>query len=70
VDVQDGRRVIFGTLAVMRSALEDRRPERLTGFGPVSPEAVERLGPAMDRLIQLVLEMESLVANRGSSTSK
>lgn len=63
VDVQDGRRIIVGTLAVLWSSLEDRRPERLKGFGSVSPEAIEQLGPSMDRIIRIVWDMQSLAAN-------
>ncbi len=57
---RDGARVISGLLSVRWEALEDTRPEKLHRYGPVDPKLVSELGPAIERLIDLVLAMERL----------
>lgn len=58
---RDGARIISGQLAARWEALEDARPVKLARYGPVDPELVPELGPAVERLIDLVLAMERLI---------
>lgn len=57
---RDGARIISGLLSARWEALEDTRPQKMRRYGPVDPELVPELGPAMERLIDLVLAMERL----------
>jgi hypothetical protein len=55
------RRILQGTLSVMWADLEDTRPEKLRGYGPVDPSAAAELAPVIDRLIALVQAMQSAI---------
>ena len=57
---RDGARVISALLSVRWESLEDTRPQKLHRYGAVDPKLVSELGPAIERLIDLVLAMEKL----------
>ena len=57
---RDGARTISAQLSSRWESLEDTRPRKLRAYGPVDPALVPELDPPMERLIQLVLAMESL----------
>lgn len=60
------RRTLQGSLSVLWADLEDTRPQKLIGYGGVSPEAMAMLGPPIDRLITLVRAMQAALNDNGS----
>ena len=58
---RDARRVLDGDLVQIWSSLEDTRPRRLEGYGPMDPMAAALLDPCIDRLIDLVNAMRDEV---------
>ena len=57
---RDGARIISGLLSATWEALEDTHPQKMGRYGPVAPLLASELGPAIERLIELVLAMERL----------
>jgi hypothetical protein len=58
---RSARRVLDGHLVQMWSSLEDTRPKRLGGYGPMDPTAAASLDPLIGRLIDLVNAMRDEV---------
>ena len=55
------RRILATALSVVWADLEDTRPKKLRGYGEVSPELIESLGPRIGQLIELVQAMQQLL---------
>ena len=62
---QSNRGRVQSLLAFTWSDLEDTRPEKLAGYGHVSPEFESFLSPRIQRLIDLVREMSSRLTTGG-----
>jgi len=60
---ESSRGRIQSLLAFAWSDLEDTRPEKLTGYGPVAAEAQVFLSPRIQRLIELVRAMSSVLSH-------
>ena len=56
------RAQVQSLLAFAWSDLEDTRPQKLAGYGQVPPEAESFLSPRIQRLIDLVLTMSSVLS--------
>lgn len=56
------RAQVQSILAFAWSDLEDTRPQKLAGYGPISNEAESFLSPRIQRLIDLVLKMSSVLS--------
>lgn len=59
--INDPRQGIIGTLSVLWVTLEESRPEKMGRYGAVDPDLSPKLGPKIDRLIELVSEVRKLV---------
>lgn len=59
-----GRQVIVAEMTSAWTNLEEVRPERLRRFGVVDPTLTETLTPSLERLTQLVWDVQNL-ASRG-----
>ena len=59
---QSSRGRVQSLLAFAWSDLEDTRPEKLAGYGQMSPEAASFLSPRVRRLIKLVRAMSSVLS--------
>jgi hypothetical protein len=59
-----GRQVIMAEMTSTWTNLEEIRPERLRRFGAVDPTLTETLAPRLERLIQLIRDVQNL-ASRG-----
>jgi len=55
--------IIVAYLSRVWADLEDTRPATLARYGEVDPALKDTLGPRIDRLITLVLEMDALARN-------
>jgi hypothetical protein len=58
---RNARRILDGHLVQIWSSLEDTRPRRLNGYGPVDAAAAAHLDPLIDKLIDLVNAMRDEV---------
>ena len=58
---RDARRELDGRLVQIWSSLEDTRPRRLEGYGPMDPAAAALLDPRIGQLIDLVNAMRDEV---------
>jgi hypothetical protein len=58
-------RVIEAEFTLLWSDLEEGRPHKLRNYGALHPRAHELLGPRIQRLIDLVLAIDSAVRSRG-----
>lgn len=59
-----GRQIILAEMTSTWTNLEEIRPERLRRFGAVDPTLTETLTPGLERLVQLVWDVQNL-ASRG-----
>lgn len=57
-------RVIAGAASALWVTLTETEPKRLTRYGPVPEEISTVLGPALERLIVQVHELQAIVAHR------
>ncbi len=57
-------RSIMGEFTLLWADLEDTRPEKLRRYGSVNPQVNEMLGPPIQRLIQLMLAIDSVAGGR------
>ena len=55
------RGALLGTASILWSDLEDIRPHRLARYGAVDPALEATLGPSIERLIQGVLSIETIL---------
>lgn len=57
-------RSIMGEFSLLWADLEDTRPQKLRRYGPVRSQAIETLGPPVQRLIQLVLAIDRVAGGK------
>jgi hypothetical protein len=57
-----GRQIIMAEMISTWTNLEEIRPERLRRFGAVDPTLTETLAPSLERLIQLVRDVQNLTS--------
>jgi hypothetical protein len=62
--VQSRRGAILALLSVHWADLEDRKAEKLRGYGRLSDEAAVRIDARMDRLIALVSDMAGVLGRK------
>lgn len=67
VNEEDGMRSIMGEFTLLWADLEDTRPQKLRRYGPVRPQAIETLGPPVQRLIQLMLAIDRVAGGKQAS---
>jgi hypothetical protein len=56
------RQIIMAEMTSTWTNLEEIRPDRLRRFGAVDPSLTETLTPGLERLIQLVWDVQNLVS--------
>jgi hypothetical protein len=56
------RQIIMAEMTSTWTNLEEIRPERLRRFGTVDPSLTESLAPGLERLIQLIRDVQNLVS--------
>jgi hypothetical protein len=59
---QDAARRIVGLLGITWEGLGDVRAGRLRGLGDVDPALPERLNPSVERLMDLVLDLQTIAS--------
>lgn len=57
-------RTIMAEFSLLWCDLEDVRPEKLSGYGPVNPAVYPLLDPPIERLIRLVLLIDAVAKGR------
>jgi hypothetical protein len=57
-------RSTMGEFTLLWSDLEDSRPQKLRRYGAIHPQADEVLGPSIQRLIELVLAINSVASGK------
>ncbi len=57
-------RIVGGAASSLWVTLTETEPKRLTRYGPVPEEISTALGPALERLIVQVHELQAIVAHR------
>lgn len=58
---EDIRAALLGTASILWADLEDIRPHTLARYGAVDPTLEATLGPSIERLIQGILSIETIV---------
>ena len=58
---EDVRATLVGTASILWADLEDIRPHALARYGAVDPALEAAIGPSIERLIQGVLSIETIV---------
>ena len=61
---QNQMRTIIAEFTLLWSDLEDARPQKLRAYGAINPLAKTILGPRIQRLIDLTLEVESMASGK------
>jgi hypothetical protein len=66
---QNLARTIMSEFTLLWSDLEDARPQKLRAYGAINPLAKTILGPRIQRLIDMVLEVEGVASGKREATS-
>jgi len=59
-------RTILAEFSLLWCDLEDARPKKLRAYGALNPQADDLLGPRIQRLIELMLEISQVAGNQQS----
>jgi len=66
VEEQSAARYVIGTLSMSWESLEETRPRKLKAYGEVDPALEETLEPILQRLIQLLFDLEDAALGEDS----